>query len=201
MQNIFVGVQVTRSKGEATNVDLRDERDLFAASFSGDSRALEHIYQRYHGPLLAHLARRTTDRCLAEDVAQDALLRAFDKLHQLDPDRPLWPWLKKIGEHLLIDAFRRNARIAPSCKKEGTACDVDQSATIPIEERTILASALKGVPVRQRKALALSYLSDFAARDAADFLGISRNAFDQLLHRARESLRQQYLLLDGTGTM
>lgn len=72
------------------------------------------ITEPMYGPLfrrLASLCRKWVGD-QSEDIAQDALLRASEHLHEFDPERPLWPWLKVIAFRLALDHLRRERRQA-----------------------------------------------------------------------------------------
>lgn len=176
-----------------------DDAALVRRHLSGDEQAFAELYLRYHGRVLAFVRMRLRDASAAEDVAQDVLLRAHDRLHHFDVDRPLWPWLRTIASNLCVDHVRRQARQARL---------VDQLADSPsapgaslaegVAERALLQQALSEVPPRQRDALLLCYQQGFRPVDAAPRFGLGRNAFEQLLHRARRNLRKAYQQIEVT---
>ena len=157
----------------------------------GDAEeAFAHLYRRFHPRLVRLIVRRTGDRALAEDVAQEALLRALDKLDTFDRSRPLWPWLKVIASNLAVDAGRKRSREVewdPGDTEGVTAVEMPAC-----EDGMVLAQVLSNLPDRQRVAVSLRYLQDWESSEAASFLGLSIPAFEQLLFRARKRLRLEY---------
>lgn len=182
------------SAGPAARTATTTERDLVEELLQEQPEAFTHLYSSYQVRLLKHLCSRTLDRGLAEDITHDALLRAADRIDQFDPARPFWPWLKRIADNLLVDSVRRSVRIDVTDDVADTVFDKD--GTEQADERALLKAALKHLPARQQTALTLSYVHGLSATQAAVRLGISRNAFDQLLHRARAALKARYVALE-----
>lgn len=167
---------------------------LVAQHLSGDGHAFEILYREYFDRLVRLCRARTGDLAAAEDLAQETLVRALAHLDRFQIDRPMWPWLKTIATRLVIDQSRqRRPELSPDPDDNQSVTD----DTLWLEERPILAAALAGVPARQRVALALRYLDDWSPAEAADALGMSRPAFDQLLFRARGKLRHEYRKVCG----
>lgn len=163
---------------------------LVQGALGDDEEAFGHLYRRFHPRLVTLVVRKTGDRLLAEDVAQEALLRALDKLDTFDRSRPLWPWLKVIATNLAVDAGRKRSREVewdPDDAAEVAAADAPSC-----EDGMVLAQVLKNLPDRQRVAVSLRYLQDWESSEAASFLGLSTPAFEQLLFRARKRLRLEY---------
>lgn len=156
-----------------------------------ESQAFLSCYDRLVGFLTARLG----DRELARDIAQETLVRALEKRDSFDPSRNPWPWLKTIGINLAIDHLR--ARSKESVCDEITVESVETGYQAR-EDSVVLGEALKRLPPRQRIALSLKYLDDWRSTEAADFLGLSRAAFDQLLSRARRRLSVEYKRLETT---
>lgn len=163
---------------------------LVQSALGHDEEAFGHLYRRFHPRLVRLIVRKTGDRLLAEDVAQEALLRALDKLDTFDRSRPLWPWLKVIASNLAIDAGRKRSREVEW--DPGDSADVAAAEQPSCEDGMVLAQVLKNLPDRQRVAVSLRYLQDWESSEAASFLGLSIPAFEQLLFRARKRLRVEY---------
>ena len=93
---------------------------------------------------------------MAEDVAQETLLRGFQQLDRFDLARPMWPWLRVIASHAIADtAANHAARAVRYGETDEPASDVDDPANTPLffDDRQLLSLALSRVPARQRLAL------------------------------------------------
>lgn len=168
---------------------LTDEA-LVTLHLSGDTDAFGELYRRYHRRLTTRIRAWGNPVHNAEDIAHDALLRALMRLDTFDPRRPLWPWLVGVARKAAIDAARKRGDVV---HEDDNAADNSPPFEGLIEEQVLLSQALERVPPRQRHALTLRYLWGWKPADAAATLGITTNAFDQLMHRARARLRDEYV--------
>lgn len=160
-----------------------------AGNDNGPLDEFEALYQRYFARLVHDLRRRVPNRATAEDLAQETLLRAFVKLDRYDPSRPLWPWIRAISRRILVDHGPRLSPEVPVVSPESVQLPAELSR---VEDRAVLAAALARLQPRHREAVGLRYVADWEPRRAAAFLGVSVAAFNQLLFRARERLREEY---------
>lgn len=169
--------------------------ELMVWSATGDRRAFDEIVAR-HGPFALRVASRIIpDRQGAEDVVQEAMVRAWSQAGRFDPLRAQFrTWLYRIVVNLCIDQRRR-----PS--PEALPEDFDTADSAPAADETVaaaerhaaLAAALADLPVRQRTAMALVYDEGLSGAEAARLLGLSAKAVERLLARARASLRERML--------
>lgn len=172
------------------------EADLALWSSGGDRHAFDGIVTRY-GPFALRVAGRLVpDQAAAEDIVQEAMVRAWKRIGHFDAQRGQFTtWLYRIVVNLCIDDRRRS-------KPEQIADDFDavdpaHGADTIIEGhelRVNLAAALKGLPVHQRAAIALVYDEGLSGAEAARILGLSAKAVERLLARARAQLRDRLKL-------
>ncbi len=169
--------------------DASDE-DLMAHTVQGDRAAFDALAGRY-----AHRLRRAAQRVLsdgsaAEDVAQDALLRAWTRAASYDPSQaPVSTWLHRIAVNAAIDRVRalRPTTDVPDHLPD-TAPGAEQ-LLVRQERSRLLADAIATLPVRQRTAIALTYGAGWSGQDAARALDTTPRALEGLLHRGRKLLR------------
>jgi len=196
------GVLASGSAREATPAVSRARRyaeaadeDLVSWSSGGDGRAFDEIVSR-HGPFALRIAARIVpDRTAAEDIVQDAMVRAWNRCDRFDPGRAQFrTWLYRIVVNLCIDQRRR---VSPEPLPEwfdaaDPAAPADQ--ILAASERAIaLAAAIRALPGRQRAAMTLVYDEGVSGAEAARILGLSAKAVERLLARARSTLRESML--------
>jgi RNA polymerase sigma factor (sigma-70 family) len=181
---------------------LSDER-LIAVLRAGDARAFDAIGERYR-PRLVRFAKRVLggqDR-VAEDVVQEALLRAYRAL--LRDDRPidLRPWLYRLVRNCCLDELSRvrTDTVDLAVAGESVAAPVHQEPAVAAERRARLRELLGDLavlPESQRHALVRRELDGVSHAQLADELGLSEPAVRSLVHRARVGLTK---LEVGRGT-
>jgi len=95
----------------AQGLDRLSDQSLAEHAKDGSVAAYNVLVTRYQDRVYRFLLRRTGSSAEAEDVAQETFLRAWQKLHTYEPERPLAPWLLTIAARLAASAARRRARI------------------------------------------------------------------------------------------
>jgi RNA polymerase sigma-70 factor (sigma-E family) len=135
------------------------------------------------------------DRGDAQDVAQEALARAYARWGRVHGHAD--PWVARVSANLAIGRWRRRGRSTPAAVPPG--CDSAQVAA----DRVALATALAGLPRRQREVVVLRFLADRSEAAVAEELGCSVGTVKQHTHRALAALRRALgageLEVDGVG--
>lgn len=171
------------------------DADLLSWSAIGDRRAFDEIVTR-HGPFALRVAMRLIpDPPVAEDVVQEAMVRAWSQARHFDPGRARFTtWLYRIVVNLCIDQRRRTQPdpMPDDFDPPDPAAGVDEMMEAN-ERHATLARALKTLPVRQRAAMTLVYDEGMSGAEAARILGLSAKAVERLLARARAYLRERLL--------
>lgn len=172
---------------------LAQDADLVSWSADGDRRAFDQIVAR-HGPLALRVALRLIPNVpAAEDVVQEAMLRAWAQVRHFDPQRARFTtWLYRIVVNLCIDQRRRvqPAQWPDDFEPPDGAAGADD-LLVAHERRAALAIALSNLPARQRAALVLVYEEGLSGAEVARILGLSAKAVERLLARARATLRER----------
>lgn len=148
--------------------------DDLRASFEADFEDLFTSARRLAGRILG-------DQAAAEDVAAEALARAWLRWATINELEHRDAWVMRVATNLAIDVLRRRPRW--SVRADPT----DHADTIAL--RSSLVEALRALPRRQREVVVLRHLSDLPERRVAAELGISTGAVGAHLHRALATLR------------
>jgi RNA polymerase sigma-70 factor, ECF subfamily len=128
----------------------------------------------------------------AEDIAQDALLRAWRRRSTLREDDRRIQWLSTIVRN---EAFRQHARVRPDPTSEiETYEGAEDAQVVAAVERADLRAALRRLNERDRQLLELRYGEDLTQSAIARRLGIPEGTVKVRLHRARDKLRREYVL-------
>lgn len=178
-------------------VDLDRDRRLVLRHQRGDRQAFDELYRRYHHRLVAYCQRRVGDRHVAEELAQDAFVRALRALPTFAGERRFYPWLVVIAQRLCIDHHRRSARVEPSAEIETGAVEPDHDALWAAVDHGHLASAVERLAPRHREVLELREQRGWSYQQLASHLGVPVTTVEALLHRARKALRREYAAVAG----
>jgi len=169
----------------------KDDAVLIEWSAEGNRQAFDEIVRRY-GPFALRVASRLlSNAAAAEDVAQEAMVRAWAQAGSFDARRARFStWLYRIIVNLCIDHRRR--KVPDALPEDFDAADPSPTADQTMEQdekRRALRRAIEELPVRQRAALTLIYDEGLSGNEASRVLSLSAKAVERLLARARASLR------------
>ncbi len=155
-------------------------------------KSYEELDRRLRPRLVYLLHKRTGSREDAEDLAQQALVRAYQKIETYDSRRSFRAWLFTIAVRLSIDAHRKR-RIQPT-GGEGIERAVDpgpgpaETVSLRDGQRRLWALADRVLDPTQRTALWLHYGEQLKAKEIAKTLGITAVHVRVLLYRARRTM-------------
>jgi RNA polymerase sigma factor (sigma-70 family) len=164
-----------------------DERlvDLVRA---GSDPAFEAIVERYRRALMRHVSRLLPPE-RAEDVVQQAFVKAYVAMRREAAELNLKPWLYRIAHNGALNALRDRALVHAELDDRVDGVERPDQAL----ERTLglreLVVAVQALPERQRNAILLRELEGRSYEEIALALGVTDGAVRQLLNRARNSLR------------
>jgi RNA polymerase sigma-70 factor (ECF subfamily) len=135
--------------------------------------------------------RYARDRSEAEDIAQDALLRAWRRRSTLRNAERRDQWLATIVRN---EAFRTHARSRPDLSESIEYIEgAEDERMVETVEHADLQAALRRLSERDRKLLAMRYVEDLTQATIARRLGIPEGTVKVRLHRARNKLRRAYV--------
>lgn len=151
---------------------------------------VEELYAA-HAPSAVRLAYLLVgDHEVAQDIAQEAFLRAFGRFADMRKPDSFPSYLKVTIVNLTRKHFRR--RGLEKLFAERLRARPVQSVNLPsVEQREVVTQALLKIPQRQRAALVLHYYEDLSEYQVADLLGISEQAVKSLVARGKKTLREQ----------
>ena len=187
-----------RTRGLIIEPLTDDEEGLVARARAGDRAAFDALVRRHSDGLFAVVARLCGDRDEAEEVTQEAFLRAWSGLPGFRGDAQFFTWLYRIGVNEArrrADGRRRRGDVVVVSlheQREHASRDhwvhpVDRAERADL--RRTLEAAIARLPVDQRAAFVLRDVEGLSTAEAAAVLGLREAAFKSRLHRARKRLR------------
>jgi RNA polymerase sigma-70 factor, ECF subfamily len=172
--------------------EVNDERDLIVRVQAGDRSAFDLLVRR-HLPRARLIAKRLMQNPDdADDLVQDAFLRALERIGTFDASRAFEPWFTRLLVNLGRDqhrkqAVRRTESHDPDAIPGGTRPDreAERSAL-----RSSLSQALESLPDRQRLIVTLFEIDGRSTEEIAGMLNVRQVTIRWHLHQARRALRE-----------
>ena len=180
---------------------MRGEDDAAAVArvLAGDVSAFEAIVRRWQGPLVNLAYRFCRDRGRAEDMAQEAFLRAYRSLAGWRRDAAFSTWLFAIATNLYRSEIRRLPPLTAPLD-EGVAVLVRRSIDPVIDEERrdrVVRNAVLALPAKYRDVLTLFYFHGMDIAKSAASLGVPEGTVKARLSRGRDILRSKLPALLG----
>ena len=170
-----------------------DESGLVRRARQGSSQAWEELVHLHQEPLfrLAYLLLGDADE--AEDVAQEAFIRAYRSLERFDTGRSLRPWLMSIAANLARNRRRSAGRYLAAVKRWFKS---EPAPRASIEERGIrnqesqhLWRAIRRLDTSDQQVIYLRYFLEMSTKEVAETLQVPEGTVKSRLHRALKRLR------------
>jgi RNA polymerase sigma-70 factor (ECF subfamily) len=188
-------------------LNIEADEALVRGALQGDQEACRRLVETYQRPVFTLILRMVRDPPLAEDLAQEAFLKAFRHLATFDTSRKLSSWLFKIAHNTTLDHLRRNQLDTVSLEPPaGESADhrkswIDEDSERPdqrVESRDLaeaIEEAIGGLSPRYREIVVLRYQEGLAYQEIAQILDLPMGTVKTQIHRARGQLAQT--LRDG----
>ncbi|NLI00187.1 MAG: RNA polymerase sigma factor [Chthonomonadales bacterium] len=176
------------------------DETLARSAANGDRLAYSALVERYRKLAFSTAYAMLGNRDDAEDVAQEAFVRAYRALPDFDPRRPWGAWIMSIVRNLCRDAIRRRAvRLAfatghaePGSHEPSADGQTPESTLIAAERLTELRRAVADLPDHLRAPIVLHYAYGRTYREIASDLGLPESTVVGRLAAAMRRLRRQF---------
>ncbi len=177
------------------------DAELIQRILEGDQDAFTPLVNKYQKGVHALVWRKIGDFHIAQEITQDAFLKAYQKLGTLKSYELFGGWLYVIASNLCLDWLRKNP--PPEQSLEVTeASEVNQvsysryiagkqTAEADEARREVVKKLLQKLPESERTVMTLHYLGEMTIKTISEFLGVSPNTVKSRLSRARNRLRKE----------
>ncbi|MFB5285389.1 MULTISPECIES: RNA polymerase sigma factor SigW [Peribacillus] len=169
----------------------------------GDQNAFGEIVELYKDKVFQLCFRMLGNRHEAEDLAQEAFVRAFVNIHSFKINMKFSTWLYRIATNLCIDRLRKkkpdyhlDAEVAGteglnmySQIASDTLKPEEEVASLELQE-SIQAEITK-LPEKYRSVIVLKYIEELSLKEISDILDLPVGTVKTRIHRGREALRKQ----------
>ena len=169
----------------------------------GDQNAYADIVNLYQHKLYQVCYRMLSNQQEAEDIAQEAFIRAYINLHSYDQKRKFSTWLYRIATNLCIDRIRKkkpdyylDAEVAGT---NGLDMYSQIAASEQLPEETVEQMELQDriqyeisrLPDKYRSVIVLKYIEELSLQEISEILDMPLGTVKTRIHRGREALRKQ----------
>jgi RNA polymerase sigma-70 factor (ECF subfamily) len=173
-----------------------EERELITNALAGDRKAAEGLIKAYQPSLYAYMLRISGRPDVAEDIVQDAFVRALTNLNRFDFKFRFSTWLFTIAKRLYVNAMQKHKPSYDSDSVEafGAAWASPEAGALVDEARTgatcAVSRALAALPHDQREIVVLFHQLDWPIALISEYLDMPEGTIKSHLHRARKRMRQ-----------
>ena len=175
---------------------METETNLISQAQRGNRGAFSELVRLHRVGVINVVYRVRGDAQLAEDMAQEAFLRAWKNLHSYKPKSLFKNWLYRIATNAVLDELRRERETLTLEEVQLKSAELGPETTLARKEMDQrVQQAVLELPPASRAVLVLREYEDFSYKEIAESLGIPLGTVMSRLNYARSSLRQKLLLV------
>ena len=182
-----------------------DDVQLIHRILNGDDTAFTELVKKYQKSVHALAWRKIGDFHIAEEIAQDTFLKAYQKLGTLKKPQRFASWLYVIASRRCV-AWSRKKRVRTQPLEETNSSQVEKATysryvieenerTAAEAQREVVKKLLAKLPESERTVITLHYFSDMSSAEIGAFLGVSANTIRSRLRRAQQRLQKEETMI------
>jgi RNA polymerase sigma-70 factor, ECF subfamily len=186
--------ELIATPGSTKHVLVDSDRECVVRVLGGDASAFEAIVRRWQGPLVNMAWRYCRDRGRAEELAQEAFVRAWRGLPTWRQEGSFSTWLFALAANLFRSELKRFPvitlpieEIAEPARAASQQDELEKRSSNDALRRAVLA-----LPLRYREPLVLFYFHEMDVAAAARTMSMAEGTFKARLARGRELLRKRF---------
>lgn len=172
-----------------------DEDTLVAGAKDGDKNAYAELVRRYQQVAVRVAYLVSGSEADAEDIVQDAFVKAYATLGRFELGRPWGPWLLRIVRNEALNRRRRSGRQTRLALRmaidpvSGDAAPSPEAAVVAGEEQRRLLRAVESLPTKQRDVIVCRYFLELSEDETGRSLGIATGTVKSRAARALKAIR------------
>jgi RNA polymerase sigma-70 factor (ECF subfamily) len=156
-----------------------------------DEALVRSLFQEHGRAMLAYATQLTRDRAAAEDVVQEALVRAWRHPESLDSTRgSVRGWLLTVVRNIVLDQIRARNRRPPEVRESPPDAAVEADHSERVVNSIVVVDALSRLSAEHREVLEQVYLRGSTVNEAAEALGIPPGTVKSRSYYALRALRE-----------
>jgi RNA polymerase sigma-70 factor, ECF subfamily len=170
------------------------DRDLILRARRGETEAFGELVRQTQAAVFNVCYRLLGERREAEDLAQETFIRAWERLHTFDAERPFLPWIRRVAANLCLNHLAARPPDSPELDEERDEADSAFGPAPLVEQRQQsekIRAALSCLPPRYRVAIELRHFQELSYDEIARTLNLSLSDVKSDLFRARKLLAEK----------
>lgn len=190
------------------NLETLDDQALVVQARMGRDRAFRELLRRYERPVFSLVFRMVRDHAVAEDLAQEAFVKAFHALDRYDPSYRFSNWIFKIANNATIDHLRKRSLdtvsldSAPDRGLGNSAAsprplqvaDPGETPAEYTENRALgaaIEAAIDTLRPEYRSAILLRHVEGYSYEEVAEIMALPLGTVKSYIHRGRTELKER----------
>lgn len=167
-----------------------------AVSFQ-DTAAFGELVRRHQSHVRNFLRKLSGDYTLADDLAQDCFMHAWDKLQTYSGHGSFIGWLLKVAYTTFLQSKRKSKRYAEILESAGHVADLESSSTnTSADELTDLDKFLAILTEEERAIMVMSYACGLSHREIGDATDMPVGTVKSVIFRGKEKIRNSFEIKD-----
>ena len=175
-----------------------EDNELVARAVSGqDTAAFGELVRRHQSHVRNFLRKLSGDYSLADDLAQDCFLHAWDKLQTYSGRGSFIGWLLKVAYTTFLQSKRKSKRYAEILESAGQVADQEsRSKVVENEEITDLEKFLAVLTEEERAIMVMSYACGLSHREIGDATDLPVGTVKSVIFRGKDKIRNRFDIKD-----
>jgi len=186
-----------------------NDSDLVATAINGQEGSFEELVRRYQRPISAYVYRMVGNYESALDLTQEIFIKVYASLRRYRSEFKFSTWIYKIAHNAAVDHLRRSSTREQSLihGSEGDQFElpIESRRLSPEQEserkerRVEIESVVRALPANYRELIILRHSQDLTYEEIVEVTGLPLGTVKNRLFRAREMMRQQFVIRGITG--
>lgn len=165
---------------------------LIEEARSGNRHSLARLLHENYEMVFKYLIKFTLNKCLAEDLVQETMVRAIEKFQLFDPGKAKFStWLVAIAQNLYLDGIRKKKREQKHIREELQLEDLYDIQKEHDEDWDRVLDALSRMPEESRIPLVLKYYHGYSLEEIARMMSIPVGTVKSRIHNAVKTVRRE----------
>lgn len=173
-------------------MEASPDRDLILRARRGDPEAFGELVRANQAGVFNVCYRMMGERREAEDMAQEAFVRAYERINTFDVERPFGPWMRRVAANVCLNQLAAHKPEAAELDEERDAdsAPLPESGHEAREEAERVRAALRKLPSHYRAVIELRHYQEMSYDEIAAELKIPLSDVKSHLFRARKNLAE-----------